>query len=164
MEIADRVFVGGALANNFFKENGQDVGNSLVSAENFNLTRFLDNPKLILPIDTVVKDGAILDAGEQTLVLLREEAMKAQYILWNGPLGAYEQGYKQPTIELSKIVAEATANGARTILGGGDTLAAIAELGMFDRYTFVSTAGGAMLDYLAKGTLPGIEALEKGVK
>ena len=164
MNIADRVFIGGALANNFFKESGQDVGKSLVSAENFNLTRFLDNPKLILPIDTVVKDETIFDAGEQTLVLLREEAMKAKYILWNGPLGAYEQGYKGPTLELARIVADATANGARSIVGGGDTLGAIAELGLVDKYTFVSTGGGAMLDYLANGTLPGIEALEKGVK
>ncbi|MES3031416.1 MAG: phosphoglycerate kinase [Patescibacteria group bacterium] len=164
MEIADKVFVGGALANNFFKEEGKDIGKSLVSAENFNLSRFLGSPKLLLPIDTIVEDNTIFDAGEQTLLLLKEEALKAKYILWNGPLGAYEQGYKKPTLELAKIVAEATQNGARTILGGGDTLGAISELGLLDKYTFVSTGGGAMLDYLAKGTLPGIEALEKGMK
>lgn len=158
--IADKVFVGGALANNFHKEMGTDIGKSLASPENFNLARFFKNPKLLLPIDSVWKDNAIYDAGPETMKMLQEEIDKAKYILWNGPLGAYEMGYKEPTLDLARMIARATIHGAKSILGGGDTLATIAELGTTDQYTFVSTGGGAMLEYLAKGTLPGVEALE----
>ena len=160
INIADKVFVGGALAHNFFRERGQEIGQSLVSPENFNLSRFLDNPKLILPIDMVWKDNAIMDIGSETMKVLEEEIQKAKYILWNGPLGAYEQGFIQPTLELAKMVATATANGAKSILGGGDTLAVLDELKMEDKFTFVSTGGGAMLEFLATGTLAGIESLE----
>lgn len=160
INIADKVFVGGALANNFFKEQGRLVGKSLVSPQDFNLSRFFNNPKLILPIDEVWKDDAILDVGPETVSRLEEEVKKAKYILWNGPLGLYEQGFKEPTLALAKMIASATKNGAKSILGGGDTLAVIAELGIEDKFTFVSTGGGAMLEFLAKGTLPGIEALK----
>jgi phosphoglycerate kinase len=161
MGIADKVFVGGALANNFFKEQGKDIGTSLVSPDNFNLSRFFNSPKLLLPIDSVIKDGAIFDSGAETIKLLEKEVANAKHILWNGPLGAYEMGFKQPTLDLAHMLARATQSGSKTILGGGDTLAAIAELGTEDTYTFVSTGGGAMLEFLAQGTLPGIEALEK---
>jgi phosphoglycerate kinase len=161
MGIADKVFVGGALANNFFKEMGRDIGDSLVSPENFKLDRFFNSPKLLLPIDSIKKDNAIQDAGPETVKMLEKEVMSAKYILWNGPLGAYETGYKEPTLELARTIAKATENGAKSILGGGDTLATIAELGTEDKYTFVSTGGGAMLEFLAQGTLPGVEALEK---
>ncbi len=161
MGIADKVFVGGALANNFFKEQGKDIGNSMVSPENFNLERYFDSPKLLLPVDSVIEEGRIMDAGEKTVSLLKDEIQKARYILWNGPLGAYEKGFKNPTLELARMIAQATERGAVTVIGGGDTLATIAELKLEGNYTFVSTAGGAMLDYLSSGTLPGIEALEK---
>lgn len=163
MGIADRVFVGGALAHNFFKEQGKDIGASLVSPENFNLKRFFNDPKLLLPLDNVVAGGSINDAGPETMKMIEQEVIKAKHILWNGPLGAYEQGYKGPTLELARMIARATTSGTKTILGGGDTLAAIAELGIEDKYTFVSTGGGAMLEFLAKGTLPAVEALEKSM-
>jgi phosphoglycerate kinase len=163
MGIADRVFIGGALAHNFFLEQGKDIGKSLVSEEHFNLKPLLDNPKLLLPVDNVEKDSILYDVGPETMKLLKEEIAKARYILWNGPLGAYEVGYKEPTLELARAIAEATTEGARTIIGGGDTLATIAELGNESAFTFVSTGGGAMLEYLAKGTLPGIEALESSI-
>ncbi|MDP3962293.1 MAG: phosphoglycerate kinase [bacterium] len=161
LKIADKVFVGGALANNFYKERGVEIGKSLVSPEHFDLDRFAGNPKLELPVDEVWKNDAILDVGPKTVSILREEVKKAKHILWNGPLGLYEQGFKEPTLSLAKMIAEATKHGAKSILGGGDTLAVIAELGMEDHFTFVSTGGGAMLEFLATGTLPGIEALEK---
>lgn len=176
IKIADQIFVGGALANNFFKEQGKEIGKSMVSPDNFNLSRFLDDPKLLLPIDTVVVDGKtetkkvgqiksdemMYDAGPETLALLGQAINNAKYILWNGPLGAYEQGFKQPTLELAKMIAQATENGAKSVIGGGDTLATVAELQIEDKFTFVSTGGGAMLDYLAEGKLPGIEALGEG--
>jgi len=161
MSIADRIFVGGALANNFFKEQGKDIGDSLVSKENFNLKKFLDTNKILLPIDSIMKDGIIFDAGMETVELLKKEIDKAKFILWNGPLGAYETGYRASTLQLAEILEEATSKGSKTILGGGDTIATISELNLQDKFTFVSTGGGAMLDFLAKGTLPGIEALEK---
>jgi 3-phosphoglycerate kinase len=159
MPIADKIFVGGALANNFFVEQGVDIGDSLVSKENYDLQRFLQTNKIILPVDSLKKDNAIMDAGMKTVELLREEIQKAKYILWNGPLGAYETGYRASTLQLAEILADATKRGIKTIVGGGDTLATIAELKLEDGFTFVSTGGGAMLDYLANGTLPGIEAL-----
>jgi 3-phosphoglycerate kinase len=160
---ADKIFVGGALANNFFKEMGQDIGNSLVSPENYDLQRFINTKKIVLPIDSLIKDKKIMDASTKTVELLRQEIDKAKYILWNGPLGAYESGYRASTLQLAEILADATARGAKTIVGGGDTLATIAELKLENGFTFVSTGGGAMLDYLAKGTLPGIDALERGL-
>jgi len=160
---ADKIFVGGALANNFFKEKGEDIGNSMVSPENYDLERFIKTGKILLPIDFIKKDDSIMDCGMKTVELLKNEIEKAKYILWNGPLGAYETGYKASTLQLAEILSEATKNGVKTIVGGGDTLATIAELKLEDGFTFVSTGGGAMLDYLAKGTLPGIEALEKGL-
>jgi 3-phosphoglycerate kinase len=160
---ADKIFVGGALANNFFKEMGQDIGDSLVSPENYDLQRFLNTKKIILPIDSLIKDKKIMDASTKTVELLRQEIDKAKYILWNGPLGAYESGYRASTLQLAEILADATSKGVKTIVGGGDTLATIAELKLENGFTFVSTGGGAMLDYLAKGTLPGIEALERGL-
>lgn len=167
IDIADRIFIGGALANDFLKEEGKDIKKSLVSKENFNLSRFLGNPKLMLPIDDVWKDDAIMDIGQKSIELLEKEIKKAKYILWNGPLGEYELGFMQSTLDVAQMIAEATQKGkhgemqsVQSIVGGGDTLAVIDKLKIEDRFTFVSTGGGAMLEFLAKGTLPGIEALE----
>lgn len=188
IQTADFVFVGGALANNFFKEKGYGLGKSLVSDQNFNLSRFFEDPKLLLPVDVVVtnatgeqsvkmpdqlgSDDVIMDAGPATIELLKKTIANSRQILWNGPLGAYEKGFKQPTIDLATAIAAATAGTGRTgdvkaqtIVGGADTLATIAEMGassgepVEDEFGFVSTGGGAMLDFLADETLPGIEAL-----
>lgn len=153
ISIADKVFIGGALANDFFKEQGKDVGTSLISEVKVDLKNILGNEKLLLPADSVLKDTAIMDAGDKTIEMLSGEIANAKYILWNGPLGAYEVGYKDGTIKLAKLIADATKNGVKTIVGGGDTLATIKELNLEDSFTFVSTGGGAMLDYLAKGGL-----------
>ena len=170
--LADSVFVGGALANDLLKAKGYEVGRSLLSKSVVDLAKIVANTKVILPIDimneqkdvkqadAVLVSDKIIDVGQATLVMLRDFIMKAKFILWNGPLGVYEDGFKEGTIELARIVSEATKKGAETIVGGGDTLAAIAELGKQEDFTFISTGGGAMLDFLAKGTLPGIEALK----
>lgn len=167
---ADSIFVGGALANNFYKEKGYEVGTSLVSEGDYALESLMVTEKILLPTDIVVTgsetrttmpdqvmpDEKILDAGPETLSMLQKEVKQASFILWNGPLGNYEGGYKGPTLALARMIAE---SGAKTIVGGGDTLAAIAELGLQDTFSFVSTGGGAMLDFLANETLPGLEAL-----
>ncbi len=173
IQIADTLFVGGALAHNFYKEMKHNIGDSLVSNKEFGLLDKIATGKIILPVEVVVKghdgiraesvdhvaDGdVILDAGPRTLEDLETKIHNAQFILWNGPLGNYENGFKGGTLKLAQLLAE---SGKEVIIGGVDTLACIEELGLFNKYSFVSTGGGAMLDFLATGTLPGIEALKK---
>ncbi|MBI4065973.1 phosphoglycerate kinase [Candidatus Kaiserbacteria bacterium] len=154
----DRVFVGGALANDFLKASGKDVGKSLVSnADESSIKKLLASPKLLLPIDSIVVNHVILDNGTGTSALLAGLAKEAKAILWNGPLGNYEKGFTDATESFARAVAD---SGAYSVVGGGDTITAIEGLGLLPRFSFVSTGGGAMLDFLAYGTLPGIQALE----
>jgi len=176
MNIADMVFVGGALASDFFKAKGYEVGKSKISDGKFNISQFVNNSKLLLPIDVVNKSGEIkpaenlsssdkiMDTGPRTLEMLKEKIATAKFILWNGPLGLYEDGFRDSTLELAKMIGEATMRGTETIVGGGDTLAAIKASSIQNGFTFISMGGGAMLEFLAKGTLPGIEALEDSAK
>jgi phosphoglycerate kinase len=90
---------------------------------------------------------------------LADLAKKSRTVLWNGPLGKYEGGFVESTDDLARAVA---ATSAHSIVGGGDTVASIENLGLMPHFSFVSTGGGAMLEFLAKGTLPGIAALEQG--
>ena len=167
----DSVFIGGALANNFFKARGFEIGTSTLSGEENNISDLLVQENILVPIDVVVAhEGVrdiktpdalqlherIADAGPQTLALLKEKIAHSKTILWNGPLGEYENGFGEATDALARALAESTA---RTTVGGGDTAASIASLGLEEKFTFLSTGGGAMLDYLLEGTLPGIEAL-----
>ena len=109
----------------------------------------------------------LLDIAEQqnitnaeTLEILKEKIATAKFVLWNGPLGNYEQGFIAGTVAISRMLAESSA---KIIVGGGDTLAAVSNQATKDQISyhgFISTAGGAMLDFLATGTLPGIEALK----
>ncbi len=153
----DHVFVGGALANDFLKAAGREVGKSLVSeVDKARIKKILMNPKLVIPEDSVVADEMIMDHGPKTIALLSELAEKAKTILWNGPLGKYEDGFTSATDSFARAVAD---SGARSVVGGGDTVAAIEGLGLLSRFSFVSTGGGAMLQFLAKGSIPGIDAL-----
>ena len=153
----DHVFVGGALANGFLKVSGRDVGKSLVSdADEDSLKKLMSNPKLILPVDSVVVNGAIVDHGLDTAEALAELVARAKNIIWNGPLGKYEDGFTRATDDFARAIANSKAY---SVVGGGDTVAAIESLGLLSKFSFVSTGGGAMLDYLAHGTLPGIQAL-----
>src|SRR3989344_2961863 len=157
LQIYDHVFVGGALANDFLKAAGREVGKSLVSnADPAHVRKLLKNPKLVLPIDFVIANEMILDYGVGTSLLLAELVKKAKTILWNGPLGNYENGFVDATDAFARAVADSKAY---SVVGGGDTVASIEHLGLLPHFSFVSTGGGAMLDFLAKGTLPGIEVL-----
>ncbi len=178
----DHVFVGGALANDFLKASGREVGKSLVSeADGDGIKKILANPKLVLPIDSLVipftsvgtadsrkqarianieqirPDEVILDHGPGTSALLSNLAQSAESILWNGPLGNYEKNFTDATDAFARAVAD---SGAHSIVGGGDTIASIENLGLLSRFSFVSTGGGSMLDFLVTGTLPGVEALD----
>ncbi|MEI7688802.1 MAG: phosphoglycerate kinase [Candidatus Nomurabacteria bacterium] len=169
---ADEVFIGGAIANDFFKGKGYEVGTSLVSDGIVPVKSFFKNKNLILPIDVVAvkgsvsrnikpdevqSDESILDIGKGTVELLDGLIQKASFILWNGPLGKYESGFGCATEKVLKSIAKSKAN---SIVGGGDTVALITKLKIGDKIGFVSTGGGATLDFLAKGTLPGIKALK----
>ncbi|MBI2100197.1 MAG: phosphoglycerate kinase [Candidatus Vogelbacteria bacterium] len=158
LKSADQIFIGGALANNFFKARGDEVGESLVD-ENWGLVKsFLNESKIILPIDTVISDKKILDIGSKSVEELKKLIAATKFVLWNGPLGNFEVGFGQATEKIARAIAQ---SGIRSIVGGGDTVTAIEKLNLLDRFGFVSTGGGAMLDFLARGTLPGLEALKK---
>jgi phosphoglycerate kinase len=134
-KIADTIFVGGAMA---------------VKANELGLQ---ESYGVMFPTG----DLAALDANEETLRRLKAKILEARFTVWNGPLGKYENGYTKYTNELALALAEAPGE---VVVGGGDTLAAIQSLNILEKFSFVSTAGGAMLEFLAKGTLPGIEALK----
>ena len=157
LKIADHVFIGGALANNFFKAEGFDVKKSLVDDGNFGIEKLLKNKKLIIPCDFVMDNEMIVDVGPDAVKALLPIIQKAKTIVWNGPLGFYEKGFTKATKTLLSALARAKAE---TIIGGGDTAALISPK-MEKQFTFVSTGGGATLDFLTKGTLPGIKALDK---
>jgi phosphoglycerate kinase len=162
LDKADKMFIGGALANDLLRLKGIDVKNSLVSESvasgAISLDHLLNNPKVMVPEDLVWENDAIMDAGPKDIERLTENVKNAKYILWNGPLGNYEKGFKEGTIALSKLIG---ASDAESVVGGGDTLASIKELNLMDEFTFISTGGGAMLEFLLKGTLVGIQALDR---
>jgi len=158
LDIADKIFIGGALANNFLQAKGMDIGSSVLS-ENISVEKYISNKKIFFPPDVRKKDGKIYDIGEKAVEEILSLVKEAKFILWSGPMGNIEEGdFDKGT----KIIAEAIANSkAKTVIGGGDTVAVINEMGILDKFSFVSTAGGAMLEFLASGTLPGIEAILK---
>lgn len=172
----DHVFIGGALANDFVQAEGHAVGTSLTSdADILEIQKLLSVPNLFIPrdvvvapveatekesrvvtIDAVPNDMAILDVGPASLEALGPFIAKAKTILWNGTLGRSEHGFMTGTATLAHAI---TNSKAHTILGGGDTVGAVESLGLAKKFSFVSTGGGAMLDFLANGTLPGVDAL-----
>lgn len=157
VSIADSVFIGGALANVFFKAQGKDIGNSLYDREALPLVQAcLKSPNIILPSDPVFANGAMVDSGPETNAALKKEIAHAAMVVWNGPLGAIEQGFDRGTKELASALAESEA---KVIAGGGDTVSVINRMGLAEKFYHVSTGGGAMLTFLATGTLPAIEAL-----
>lgn len=170
--IADTIFVGGALANDIYKDKGFEVGLSMVSKKPVNLRHIEVSPKLLVPADVIIANSLakevrtpdkvapedkILDAGPQTISQLADLLSETAFVVWNGPLGDYEKGFSQGTEGLALAITESKA---KSIIGGGDTIAVVAKLGLLDKFSFVSTGGGAMLDFLTQGTLPGIEALK----
>jgi phosphoglycerate kinase len=173
---ADMVFVGGALANTFYKLKGLEIGTSLTDEATPVMKTLLKNKKLVLPPDVVV-DGPngkvvrsqdqveatekIMDDGPETVKILEEKIKKAKFVLWNGPLGLYEGGFDGATLAVATALAK---SGVQSIVGGGDTVAAIEKVQTKKKNIFVSTAGGAMLDFLAKGTLPAIDVVLKKKK
>lgn len=172
LETYDQVFVAGALANDIFKAKGYEVGQSMVSDVSLEGATFLESDKLLIPLDVVVEgpegvrttspddvqaDEKIFDCGPKTVELLSGYIEKAKTVLWNGPFGNYEAGFKESTEATVQLLVKADAF---SVVGGGDTVAAIEKLGVVDKLGFVSTGGGAMLTYLEHGSTPALDLLK----
>lgn len=171
LELADNVFIGGALSNDVLKAKGYKVGNSLVDETGYDLTKILENKKLIIPVDVVVQVGdtllnreveevqnneIIIDVGNETIKKLESYIQNAKLILWNGPIGKYEVGGEIGTKKILKLIADSKA---KSIIGGGDTVAIISAMELEKDFSFISTGGGATLEFLAGKELPALTAL-----
>jgi phosphoglycerate kinase len=173
LALYEYVYIGGALANDIFKSRGYAVGRSRIS-ESTPPPSVMENPRMLAPVDVTVQDSKrsvritrpesvlpdekIVDIGPESLKALIPHIKAAPFILWNGPMGLYEEGFNVWTEEMARAIA---GSSARAIVGGGDTVAAITALGLEKEFAFISTGGGAMLEYLQLGTVPAIEALEQ---
>ena len=182
LEKVDTLIIGGGMAYTFFRAKGYEVGNSICEIDKVELAKDLmkkaeeKKVKFILPVDTkvakeatqqgeskTVKSNEIpadwegLDIGEETIQLFKEELQKAKTIVWNGPLGLFEvEQFSIGTNEIAKALAKIEAT---TIIGGGDSAAAVKKVGLEDKMTHISTGGGASLEFLEGKELPGIKCL-----
>ena len=176
---ADKVLIGGGMANTFFKAQGYPVGDSLVEDDALGVARELleeSGPRLRLPIDVVIADAfdaeaesqtmsmgpvpdgwRILDIGPETIAGYAKVITDAGTVIWNGPMGVFEfPRFARGTFDLAKAVATSEAD---SIIGGGDSVAAVHQSGLTDRITHISTGGGASLEMLEGKVLPGLAAL-----
>lgn len=164
---SEAILLGGVVANDVLKEKGQDMGSSVVDADATELLAGLDlnDPRLIIPKDFVIFDNKILDIGDETMRQYMVLIQAAKMIIWNGPLGLFENPvFAKGTDEIAQAIA---ASSATTIIGGGDTISAVDKIGLLEKFNtstalstrFVSTGGGAMLAFLAGDKLPGLESL-----
>ena len=178
---ADKVIVGGGMTYTFYAAKGIKIGNSLVEEDKIELAKELiekAGDKLVLPIDNVVAekfdndvpnqvvegdipDGYMaLDVGPKSVALFEDVLKDAKTVVWNGPMGVFEMSnYAKGTLEVGKFLGE--LSDATTIVGGGDSTAAVQQLGVADKLTHISTGGGASLEYLEGKTLPGIAAVSE---
>ncbi len=175
VETADKLVITGAILNNFYQVAGFEVGNSVVE-EGYDtpIKKLLKNEKVLLPVDLVVVRGTkkvvvtplevapadvIVDIGPQSIDLINREVAKAKLVVWNGPTGWYEKRFDKGTIAVADAIL---ASRTKAVIGGGDTGAVVEKrlIGKETARVFVSTGGGATLDFLSVGTLPGIKALK----
>ena len=187
LDKVDDLILGGGMAYTFIKAQGGNVGSSICEDDKQDLALEIlkeakeKNVSVHLPVDVVAADSFSefantqiediyeiadgwqgLDAGPKSLKNFSEVVAKSKTILWNGPLGVFEmEPFAKGTIELGNFIAEATKNGAFSLVGGGDSVAAVKQFGFEDKVSYVSTGGGAMLEMLEGKSLPGIAAIEK---
>jgi phosphoglycerate kinase len=181
----DNLIIGGGMAYTFIRAMGGNIGKSLCEEDKLDLAlELIEKAKakgvnLLLPVDSVngdkfdaeadvevtdadkVSDGWLgLDIGEKSIALFRDVILKSKTILWNGPMGVFEmEKFSKGTTAIALAIAEATSGGAFSLIGGGDSVAAINKNGLADRVSYVSTGGGAMLEYMEGKKLPGITAI-----
>ncbi len=171
LKIADKIFIGGALANSFLKEMGYETGKSSVDEKEFGLKNLMEQKNIFIPQDVVVdtlgsvrvkdidlidKEDIIMDIGPGFSKKIEDAVIGSRFILWNGPLGFFEKGFCESTKGLAIAISK---NEIKSIIGGGDTISAVQQLKISDRFTFISSGGGAMIQFLANGSLPGIDAI-----
>jgi len=185
MKIADALLIGGGMAYTFLKSQGVPIGKSLVESDKLELAKKIladakaGGKRLLLPVDHVTapefkadapakvgdvratpEDQMGLDIGPQTVTAYAAEIAKAKTIVWNGPMGVFEMpSFAKGTLEVAKAVAAATDAGATSIVGGGDSVAAVRQSGVAAKISHISTGGGASLEFLGGRKLPGVEAL-----
>lgn len=185
LNVANNIVIGGGMAYTFFKAQGGSIGNSLCEEDKLDLAKSLldkaskKGVKIILPVDSVladkfdpnantqvsdnmnIPDGWMgLDIGEKAIREIKEVIASSKTILWNGPMGVFEmEKFSNGTREVALAIADATAKGAYSLIGGGDSVAAINKFHLADKVSYVSTGGGAMLEYFEGKVLPGIKAI-----
>lgn len=183
----DHMIIGGGMMFTFIKAQGGHIGNSIVEDDKLDLALEIlkkakeKNVQIHIPVDVIAADAFDnnantqtvdadnipagwqgLDVGPKTLEEFKPVILNAKTILWNGPLGVFEmEKFAQGTITLGDFIAEATKKGAFSLVGGGDSVAAVKQFGLEDQMSYVSTGGGAMLEMLEGKTLPGIAAISK---
>ena len=179
----DRLLIGGAMANTFFRALGLEIGKSLIEPERVDMARELlrrGEDRIVLPVDCVVAgeakagartwlldrdnvppEGSIFDIGPKSVATFRDFIERSRTILWNGPMGLFEiPDFADGTTGVARAVADVTRAGATTVVGGGDTAAAVEAAGLADKVSHVSTGGGASLEFLEGRTLPGVAILD----
>lgn len=183
----DYLLIGGGMAYTFYKAMGLEIGDSLLEAEKIDLAKEMlekfksskakvilpkdvvvtkefnnDSPSHVVEIDSIPSDEQGLDIGPKTIEEFGEIIRKSKTVLWNGPMGVFEfDNFAKGTDAIAQALADATADGAKTIIGGGDSAAAIKKAGLDDKVSHVSTGGGASLEFLEGKVLPGVAALNE---
>lgn len=187
IDIADNLVIGGGMRYTFYKALGHNVGNSLCEDDKIDTAKALmqkakdKGVKLYLPEDSIVADDFSenantkyvptmdipdgwegMDIGEKSIKTYCDVVLSSKTILWNGPMGVFEmKKFADGTFAIAKAVADATQKGAFSAIGGGDSVSAIKESGYADKVSYISTGGGAMLEFLEGKVLPGIKAIEE---
>ncbi|MCZ6519939.1 MAG: phosphoglycerate kinase, partial [Bacteroidetes bacterium] len=186
LEKVDNLIIGGGMSYTFFKALGGDIGSSLLEQDKLDLAKSLIDKaedlgvNLLLPADSVIADAFVneanteiadnyhikdgwmgLDLGPKAIESFSEVIGNSKTILWNGPMGVFEMSnFSNGTSKIAEAVVSATENGGFSLIGGGDSAAAINSLGYGDRVSYVSTGGGALLEFMEGKVLPGVAALE----
>lgn len=188
LQVADTILIGGGMMFTFYKALGYEIGNSILEEDRIDMAKNVidkavgKGKKLLLPEDVLIADklqsgaqtkvveknkiigdyaGWIgVDIGPKTISIFRDEILKSKTVVWNGPMGVFEiDDFSKGTFEIAHALAEATEKGSTTIVGGGDSAAAITKVGLDKKVSHVSTGGGASLEFLEGKTLPGVAAL-----
>jgi len=184
---ADNIIIGGGMAYTFLKAQGKEIGNSLCEADKLDLANDIlskakeKNVVFLLPVDSVIankfsedadtqiadndhieKGWMGLDIGRDSINLFSQTILESKTILWNGPMGVFEmEKFQRGTKAIAEAIAKATQNGAYSLVGGGDSVAAVNQFHLADKVSYVSTGGGALLEYFEGKELPGIKAISE---
>ncbi len=179
LEVMDKILIGGGMMFTFWKAKGKNIGKSIFTEEYVEKAKeLLKNEKIIVAEDALCAENleseevknleeipenmAGYDIGEKSIERFKNEIKNAKTIFWNGPMGVFEnEKFKKGSFEIAKMIVKITEEGAFSLAGGGETISVIKNAGVREKFSYISTGGGASLEFMEKGTLPGIEALEE---